>query len=647
MRTVLIAILLSIPFLPAAEAAWNRASLYGADVRGMVIDPKSPDRIFLGTSHGDVYVSRDGGTSWKNPRRGIPFPGYVVDNLLIDAKGRLWAACWGLWGGGVIAVSEDGGETWTRRDRGLEEFSVRAIAIDARNPELLVIGGLTGVYRSRDAGVTWQKISDQINVESLAIDPRNSDRIYVGTWRQAFRTEDGGKNWKLINNGMVLDTDVFAINIHPKNPDEIWLSTCGWVYSTVDGGDHWTRFKEGFNNRRIHTVDLDAAASLVYAGSVAGLYRSADNGKKFELMTDENLVITAVGLHPERPDRIILGTEGDGVYVSHDRGKTFTRSSKGLYNVKVTAIEADPENRGTAFAAVHFGGSASGFYGSTDGGERWERLNKDRLPEILSLVVRAGGDPRFIIGTERGFYWSEDGASWTQAEPSSFPIRVERLIVYNSQRLFAATSEGVFTSRDSGRNWYRLGGSQMKAVDLAVGRAGGRPALYALKSNGLAMFDGEKWLAIEDAPARGRTLAVRTDPEGDLIVIAGSQGVLLGNIDLQQRWREVSAPAIGFANVHQLMRSQKRSVILTSREKSELFMSEGKQTGWKSFPFPERLVEIASIAADPFDAERYFVGTSGQGIFVHDSAAGAAARQMAITAQSESAAPASLGGGSK
>jgi len=49
----------------------------------------------------------------------------------MDREGRLWAACWGLWGGGVIAVSTDGGVTWTRRDTGLEDFSVRAIAVDA------------------------------------------------------------------------------------------------------------------------------------------------------------------------------------------------------------------------------------------------------------------------------------------------------------------------------------------------------------------------------------------------------------------------------------------------------------------------------------------------------------------------------------
>ncbi|HEX9460732.1 MAG TPA: hypothetical protein VGA84_16405, partial [Thermoanaerobaculia bacterium] len=208
MRKLLILLTILFTALPLC-AQWRRANLYGADVRALIIDPSNPDTLYLGTSGGEVYVSTDGAKSWQNPRGGIPFPGYVVDNLVLDRKGRLWAACWGAWGGGVIAVSDDGGRNWTRRDAGLEDFSVRAIAVDSHDADFVIVGGLTGVYRSTDGGESWSRISDQINVESLALDPRTHDRIYVGTWRQGTRTDDGGKTWKLINNGMVLDTDMF------------------------------------------------------------------------------------------------------------------------------------------------------------------------------------------------------------------------------------------------------------------------------------------------------------------------------------------------------------------------------------------------------------------------------------------------------
>jgi hypothetical protein len=107
MRKLLILLAISLLATPLA-AQWRRAGLYGADVRALIVDPSSPDTFFLGTSGGEVYVSRDGAKSWASPRY-LPFPNYVVDNLVLDGEGKLWAACWGLWGGGVIAVSRDVG----------------------------------------------------------------------------------------------------------------------------------------------------------------------------------------------------------------------------------------------------------------------------------------------------------------------------------------------------------------------------------------------------------------------------------------------------------------------------------------------------------------------------------------------------------
>src|SRR5687768_9509633 len=175
----LFSILVSIPAL----GGWSRAGLYGADVRALAYDPRDENVFYLGTSQGEVYVSTDGAETWVNPRAANPFPGYVIDNLAIDARGRVWVAGWGLWGSSVIAVSDDRGETWSRRDTGLSQLSIRALALDPQNPEGLAVGALDGVYRSRDDGRTWSRISNQVNVNSLAIDPESENTIYVGTWR--------------------------------------------------------------------------------------------------------------------------------------------------------------------------------------------------------------------------------------------------------------------------------------------------------------------------------------------------------------------------------------------------------------------------------------------------------------------------------
>lgn len=616
MRKLLISLAICLLATPLA-AQWRRAGLFGADVRALIVDPARPDVLYLGTSGGEVYVSRDGAKSWTSPRNGIPFPNYIVDNLLLDREGKLWAASWGLWGGGVIAMSSDGGKTWTRRDAGLEDFSVRAIAIDPNDADFLVVGGLTGVFRSTDGGETWKKISDQINVESLAIDPRSRDRIYVGTWRQGWRTDDGGKNWKHIANGMVLDTDMFSITIDPYKPDNIWVATCGWVYNTLNAGDNWTRYRDGFNNRRIHDVEMDPCeADTVYAGSVAGLYRSDDRGKTWYVVSDEGLVVNSIVLHPQRPGRIILGIEGDGVYVSHDRGKTFARTSTGLHNLRITTIAPDPFEKERVYAAVVFGGMASGIYRSNDAGKTWEKASRGVLPEVLSLemATEADAEVKFIAGTEKGFFWSNDAREWTQAEPSGFPIRVDKVLRFNRQRAFAATAEGVFTTRDGGKSWYRLAGAKERAVDIAVGSLGGKKALYALTSAGVEVFDGEKWNAVADAPSRGRTIAIRNAGGTELVFVAGAQGVKAGAIDELRRWTPVEAPDAQYAAVH----GGGRMLFLTSRQQREILVGDPSESEWSELTLPSRNTDVTSVVPDPFSRERYYVGTLGEGVFVYE-----------------------------
>ncbi len=618
MRRLLIG-LIFFAFAIPLSAQWHRANLYGADVRALAIDPAHPDTLYLGTSGGEVYVSTDAAKSWRNPRFGVPFPGYIVDNLVIDRDGRLWAACWGLWGGGVVAVSDDQGATWSRRDAGLEEFSVRAIALDPHDSSFVVVGGLTGVYRSVDTGQTWTQISDQINVESLAIDPRSRDRIYVGTWRQGIRTEDGGKNWKLINTGMVLDTDMFSITINRDNPDNVWVSTCGWVYSTADRGDNWTRFKEGFNNRRIHDIELDPCdKDSLYAGSVAGLYHTQDGGKSWYLISDDSLVVNTIALHPQRPNRVILGVEGDGVYVSDNNARSFKRSCDGLRNLTITSIAADPLTPKLVLASVAFGGASNGIYASEDSGTSWKKLPANELPPVLSLLVTEDPEIRLLAGTERGFFWSTDGTQWNQAAPSNFPIRVDKVLRLNKLRYFAATSEGVFTSRDSGRNWYRLAGADVRAVDIAFGSLGDKRSLFALTTGGVTVFDGAQWTPLVGAPTKGRTIAVRGEGAAQVVMVAGVQGVKAGTISPERHWQEREAPDAQFSAVFGGSRSTDQFVFLTSRQQHEVLVAEPNATGWRSFPLPSRTAEVTSIALDPFRKDRLYVGTLGEGIFIYE-----------------------------
>jgi len=621
MRKLLVLLAMCVVAAPMS-AQWRRAALYGADVRALIIDATNPDTLYLGTSGGEVYVSHDGAKTWESPRNGVPFPGYVVDSLVVDRNGRLWAACWGLWGGGVIAVSEDGGKSWSRRDAGLEDFSVRAIAVDPHDACSLIAGGLTGVYQSSDAGATWQKISDQENVESVAIDPRTRDRLYVGTWRQGYRSDDGGKTWTLINNGMVLDTDMFAITFNPEDPDDMWVATCGWVYNTKNHGENWIRYRDGFDNRRVHDVEISPCdRDTLFAGTVGGLYRSDDAGKLWYRISDEELVINTIALHPQRPHRIILGVEGDGIYISNDYGKTFSRSCDGLRNLTVTSVAVDAAASKHVYGSVAFGGVSSGIYESTDAGITWKKISTTKLPAVMSLVLNDDPEVKFIAGTEKGFFFSADGVDWKQSVPANAPIRVDKVIRFNRVRFFAATADGVYTSRDAGKSWYRLADSDARAVDLGIGSLGERRALFALTTNGVTMFDGERWWPIEDAPAKGRTIAVRNVNGAQFIFVAGVAGVHAGRVDIDRKWHEAEVPDAQYAAVFAATRSDNELVFLTSRQQREVLVSAARESEWNAFPLPSRTAEVTSIAVDPSEGNRIYFGTLREGLFVFEGAA--------------------------
>lgn len=603
-------LLICLTTVPAYAAKWTRAGLYGADVRSMALDPSDPDRLYLGTSQGEVYRSDDGANTWTNPRGANPFPGFVVDNLVVDAKSRVWAASWGLWGGGVVALSEDAGVSWERRDSGITNLSIRAFAVFEANPDLLFAGGLTGIFRSRDAGRSWERIADLPNVESIAVDPRDENRILVGTWRQAYRTDDGGANWKLSSDGMVLDTDIFTITVDSDDPDSVWLSTCGWVYHSENGGRKWTRYRDGFDNRRIHDVKIDPHdRRRVLAGSVAGLYRSEDKGASWSRISDDRMVINSIVVTAERPDRIILGTEGDGVYTSSDGGKTFSRTSEGLHNVRVAAVTPDPLVPGRLYAAVIFGNTASGVYESRDGGESWARLSTDALPEVLTLFVQDTGPARFIAGTEKGFFISGDGATWK--ETSILPIRVEKIIRYGNRRLFAATNEGVYTSRNGGEAWYRLRGEGTRILDLEIGTFGGETALYSLTADGLEIFDGRDWWKVRDFPEDVRGIEFESLDGTEGVIATTPERTWIGTAAGGQ-WRVVEPDAPLAARMRGASEID-RAILAVPRSAASLFAGNGAWS-YLRLPVPER--SISSIAADPADPARLYLGTHGDGIFI-------------------------------
>jgi photosystem II stability/assembly factor-like uncharacterized protein len=115
----------------ASAASWRPAPIYGGDVRSLAIVPDDPDTLLAGTSAGQVYLSHNGGRSWRDAGGPLPFPGWVVSKLVFDPNrpARLWVALWGVWGSGQVAYSDDLGKSWSARIAGLPDEPVYTLAL--------------------------------------------------------------------------------------------------------------------------------------------------------------------------------------------------------------------------------------------------------------------------------------------------------------------------------------------------------------------------------------------------------------------------------------------------------------------------------------------------------------------------------------
>ena len=234
----------------AISARWASLGPEGGDARAFAYDPKNPDRIYMGTMAGKLFLSTDGGANWTRLAHLGTEDNYVLDNIAIDPNNTkiIYVAAWGVGNvGGDFFRSKDGGKSWETIDA-LHGKSLRALALANTDSKTIVVGALDGVYRSTDGGDSWKQITpehhnEMKNFESVAIDPKNPDTIFAGTWHLPWKTTDGGATWKNIKSGVIGDSDVFSIIIDQNNPEIMYISACSGIYKSDNAVDPFRKLQ--------------------------------------------------------------------------------------------------------------------------------------------------------------------------------------------------------------------------------------------------------------------------------------------------------------------------------------------------------------------------------------------------------------------
>ena len=342
---------------------------------------KDPRIVFVGAASGGIWKSKNAGTTFS-----AVFDDHCqsIGAITIDQKhpDTVWAGTGEIWTRNSVSIgdgiyrSTDGGDKW--ENRGLKETErIARIIIHPEDPDVVYVAAMghlwdpnaeRGVFVTRDAGATWEKIlyvDENTGCSDLAMDPGNPDILYAGMWdyrRQPhyfrsggpgsglYTSRDGGKTWNKVTAGMPDGTlGRVALAVSPANPRIVWA-----------------------------LVEADKTALL----------RSADRGLSWETVSTEPVVgerpFYFAYIYPDPVDTNRLYKPGFSLNVSDDGGKTFMSPYVGGGNVHsdLHALYIPGNDNNFIYC-----GTDGGLYLSHDRGNTWKYMRNLPVSQFYRISV--------------------------------------------------------------------------------------------------------------------------------------------------------------------------------------------------------------------------------------------------------------------
>lgn len=164
-------------------------------VHGVGLDPVDNSILYIAT-HGDFYKSVNDGPPLKVDRIRADYMAFTappVSGVPLYASGHPSTG-----GNTGLIKSENGGITWELVSSVLEPpVDFHAMAISKQSPEIIIgfDSGARGLFKTMDAGKTWNTLEYPEYITSLAIHPEDSELIFAGTGKGIFKSDNGGKTW--------------------------------------------------------------------------------------------------------------------------------------------------------------------------------------------------------------------------------------------------------------------------------------------------------------------------------------------------------------------------------------------------------------------------------------------------------------------
>jgi photosystem II stability/assembly factor-like uncharacterized protein len=555
------------------------------------IDPRNADVVLVAVqghffgpnAERGVFRTTDGGRTWDKVLFVDEKTGAV--DLAADpaAPDTVFAACWqvrhypwqayftpGVGPGSGIFKSTDGGKTWTRLSgHGLPGGPLGriglAVAPGSRGARVYATidanGADSGVYRSDDAGATWQRVNSTASLAgayfaALTVDPKNPDTVYV-MGQSIRRSTDGGKTFAFFR-GAPGGDDYHFLWIDPDHPERMITAADQGAVVTVNGGESWSTWYNQPTGQFYHVATDDRFPYWIYSGQ-------QDSGTVAVASRSDYGQLTFRDWHPvggdERDYDIPFPGDPDLVYGSGLGGRLSRWDAKTgqVQNVApwpVSSYGARPTTVRyrttwiTPFAisplpphAIYLGTQV--LFRSTDGGQRWETVSPD-LTGAVPGTANCSGDVPVERARACGY-----GVIATIA-PS--PLEKDRVWIGTDNGLIHLTRDGGKTWQDVTPkglpDWSRV--AQIDASPSSATTAYAavdrhrmddlRPYVYVTHD------DGKTWrLASAGLPEDAYVDVVRQDPARPELLFAGTRRGVFVSFDDGASWQplQLNLPTTG------------------------------------------------------------------------------------------------------
>jgi len=536
-----------------AGRTWQHLGLRDAEQIGSIlVDPKDANRVFVGAlghpygpnAERGVYRSLDGGKTWQKVLYKDDNTGAI--DLVFDPRNSqvifadMWASRRPPWttGGGYdgsgsgLYKSTDGGNNWRQITKGLpteaDKLGRIGLAVSRSDPDRMYAwvdaqkNG--GIYRSDDAGESWQLVNTEDRVwgrgsdfACVRVDPRNKDVIYVAN-TSTYRSTDAGKNFTAIK-GAPGGDDYHTIWINPEFPDIIAIAVDQGATISVNGGQTWSSWYNQPTAQFYHVITDNQTPYWVYGGQQeSGSAGVSSRGNDGQITFREWHPVGADEYGYVAPDplnaNIVYGSKG--TKFNRVTGEVEHVNPRGNYRYLRTA----PLLFSTVDPHVLFLG-AQVVLKTADGGKNWETISPDLTRETYEVPasVAAYGDAAKQQATRRGVVYA--------IGPSRRNVNV----------LWAGTDDGlIHLTRDGGKNWKNVTPPAMtpwsKVAQLdashfdddTVYAAVNRLRLDDLKPHIYRTHDGgARWTETVRGLPDGPVNAVREDPVRKGLLFAATE----------------------------------------------------------------------------------------------------------------------------